>query len=212
MTSTQILPMLPMRDIVVFPHMTTPFFIGRKQSMESLENALAGNRTVFVIAQQDPMDENPKREELYDIGTIGQILQIMRLPNGTVKALFEAKSRGRLIDADLTGTAYQATVEEIIESNEVDAEFTALAKTSRTEVDTYLREIKRNAESLDQQSLDPDQPQTLADRIAPLLNLDLPKKQELLEILDPKMRLEKVFERMLEEAEIKKLEKKLYQL
>ena len=209
MATTKVLPMLPMRDIVVFPHMTTPFFIGRKQSMEALEKALSGDRTVFVIAQKDPMDEKPGRDDLYDIGTIGQILQIMRLPNGTVKALFEAKSRGKLLTADLDASSYTATVEEVEEDTNIDAEFIALAKTARTELDSYLREIKRNSESTDQQTLDPSQPLTLADKIAPLLNLDLPKKQELLEIVSPKLRLEKVFERMLEESEIKKLEKKL---
>ncbi len=201
--------MLPMRDIVVFPHMTTPFFIGRRQSMEALEKALATDRTVFVIAQKDPMVEKPGRDDLYDIGTIGQILQIMRLPNGTVKALFEAKSRGRLLGAQMDENTYLATVELIDETTTVDAEFIALAKTARSEVETYLREIKRNSESLDQLSLNAEEPLLLADRISPLLNLDLQKKQELLENLSPKSRLEKVFERMLEEAEIKKLEKKL---
>ncbi|MFB3041039.1 MAG: LON peptidase substrate-binding domain-containing protein, partial [Candidatus Poribacteria bacterium] len=90
MSEVKTLPMLPMRDIVVFPHMTTPFFIGRKQSMEALESALAADRTVFVIAQRDPMVEKPTGEDLFEIGTIGNILQIMRLPNGTIKALFEA--------------------------------------------------------------------------------------------------------------------------
>ncbi|NIV34912.1 MAG: endopeptidase La, partial [Anaerolineae bacterium] len=102
-----------------------------------------------------------------------------------------------------------AMVEPVQEPPEVDTEFIALAKTARNEVETYLREIKRNSESLDQLSLNVDEPLLLADRIAPLLNLDLQKKQELLENLDPKSRLERVFERMLEEAEIKKLEKKL---
>jgi ATP-dependent Lon protease len=106
-------PMLPMRDIVVFPLMTTPFFIGRKQSMAALENALAADRKVFVIAQKDPMVEQPSPEDLYEIGTIGQILQIMRLPNGTIKALFEAKGRGRLISADLAEDAYTAMVEPV---------------------------------------------------------------------------------------------------
>jgi len=205
MAEARQVPMLPMRDIVVFPHMTTPFFIGRRQSMEALEKALATDRTVFVIAQKDPMVEKPTREDLYEIGTIGQILQIMRLPNGTVKALFEAKSRGRLIDALMDETTYLATVEPIEEDATVDAEFIALAKTARSEVENYLREIKRNSESLDQLSLNAEEPLLLADRIAPLLNLDLQKKQELLENLLPKNRLERVFERM----EIKKLEKKL---
>ncbi len=209
MTKVKQLPMLPMRDIVVFPHMTTPFFIGRRQSMEALEKALATDRTVFVIAQKDPMVEKPTRGDLHEVGTIGQILQIMRLPNGTVKALFEAKSRGRLQEANMDDSSYVASVEPVKEGSQVDAEFIALAKTARTEVETYLREIKRNSESLDQLSLNPEEPLLLADRIAPLLNLDLQKKQELLEILDPKERLERVFERMLEEAEIKKLEKKL---
>ena len=209
MTKVKQLPMLPMRDIVVFPHMTTPFFIGRRQSMEALEKALATDRTVFVIAQKDPMVEKPTRGDLHEVGTIGQILQIMRLPNGTVKALFEAKSRGRLLEANMDDSSYVASVEPVKEGSQVDAEFIALAKTARTEVETYLREIKRNSESLDQLSLNPEEPLLLADRIAPLLNLDLQKKQELLEILEPKERLERVFERMLEEAEIKKLEKKL---
>jgi ATP-dependent Lon protease len=209
MPEARTLPMLPMRDIVVFPSMTTPFFIGRKQSMEALEQALAADRRVFVIAQRDPMVESPSRADLYDIGTIGNILQIMRLPNGTIKALFEAKSRGRLLEADLGESAYSALVEPIEETFTLDPEFIALAKTTRSELESYLKEIKRNAESIDQLSISADEPQFLADRIAPYLNLDLPKKQELLEILDPKLRLEKVFERMLEEAEIKKLEKKL---
>jgi len=209
MAEARTLPMLPMRDIVVFPHMTTPFFIGRRQSMEALEKALETDRTVFVIAQQDAMIEKPKREDLFEIGTIGQILQIMRLPNGTVKALFEAKQRGRLIDAQMDEATYSCTVEPIEEPQSVDPEIMALAKTTITEIESYLREIKRNSESLDQLSLSTDDPLVLSDKIAPLLNLDLQKKQLLLENLDPKSRLEKVFERMLEEAEIKKLEKKL---
>jgi len=209
MAEAKKLPMLPMRDIVVFPHMTTPFFIGRKQSMEALENALAADREVFVIAQKDPMIEKPTQADLFEIGTIGNILQIMRLPNGTVKALFEAKGRGRLLEADVEASAYTAVVERLADPPTNDAEIQALAKTARTELETYLKEIKRNSESVDQLGLTTEAPHNLADRIAPLLNLDLAKKQELLEALDPKERLERVFERMIEEAEIKKLEKKL---
>ncbi|MBI4082733.1 MAG: endopeptidase La [Candidatus Lambdaproteobacteria bacterium] len=203
------LPMLPMRDIVVFPHMTTPFFIGRKQSMEALENALAANRQVFVVAQRDPMIEKPTQQDLFEIGTIGNILQIMRLPNGTVKALFEAKARGRLIQANFDESAYTADVEPVDDASVSDAEMLALAKTALTELEGYLKEIKRNSETVEQLGLANEKAYQLADRIAPLLNLDLAKKQELLETLDPKVRLQKVFERMIEEAEIKKLEKKL---
>ena len=95
------LPMLPMRDIVVFPHMTAPFFIGRAFSIASLEKALAQDRRIFVVAQQDPLVEEPGADDLFSVGTIGQVLQIMRLHKGTIKALFEAKSRGKLVEARL---------------------------------------------------------------------------------------------------------------
>ncbi len=208
-TLSKTLPLLPMRDIVVFPQTTTPFFIGRAQSMEALDAALSGDRTVFVTAQKDPMVEKPAAEDLYKIGSIGVVLQIMRLPNGTVKALFEAKTRGKLLESRMEDGAYEAVVEPIVEIKESGPELRALAKTTLEELEVYLRDIKRNAESTEQLSLDSDQPDGIADRIAPLLNLSLQKKQELMEIFSPKLRLEKVLERMLEEAEIKKLEKKL---
>ena len=209
MAEVKTFPMLPMRDIVVFPLMTTPFFIGRKQSMAALENALAADRMVFVIAQKDPMVEQPSADDLYEIGTVGHILQIMRLPNGTIKALFEAKQRAKLISTDMESDSYTSVVELIEEVPDSDPEMAALAKTTKSELESYLKEIKRNTESIDQLAIDSESPHLLADRISPLLNLDLRKKQELLEILSPRQRLERVVERMIEEAEIKKLEKKL---
>ncbi|MDH4121401.1 MAG: endopeptidase La [Deltaproteobacteria bacterium] len=203
------LPLLPMRDIVVFPQMTTPFFIGRKQSMAALEEALATGRTVFVVAQKDPMVEQPGQADLQDIGTIGTILQVMRLPNGTIKALYEAKSRGRLISANLEESAYTAEVEPLPDLPDTSPEMLALAKTAKSELDAYLKEIKRSTEGVDQVAINNEEPHRLADRIAPILNMDIGKKQEILSTLDPRLRLERVFERMIEEAEIKKLEKKL---
>ena len=90
------LPMLPMRDIVVFPHMTAPFFIGRPLSIAALEEALSKDRKIFVVAQEDPLVEEPEEKNLFRMGTVGRVLQIMRLHNGTIKALFEAQSRARL--------------------------------------------------------------------------------------------------------------------
>ncbi|MBI3994230.1 MAG: endopeptidase La, partial [Candidatus Lambdaproteobacteria bacterium] len=115
----------------------------------------------------------------------------------------------RILEANMDEASYTGLVERLDEPHHVTTELIALAKTTRAELDGYLKEIKRNSEGVDQLSLDPNEPETLADRIAPLLNLDLEKKQDLLETMDPKERLEKVFERMLEESEIKKLEKKL---
>ena len=203
------LPMLPMRDIVVFPHMTAPFFIGRSLSIASLEKSLAGDRQIFVVAQEDPLIEEPEAKDLFRVGTIGQVLQIMRLHNGTIKALFEAKSRGRLIEAHMEDPHFAAVVEPIPEQVYHAPELLALSKNVRAEFKRYLKEVKKRTEGIEKLSIDSEEPHILADRIAPLLNLDLQKKQDLLENADPQKRLEIVYGRMLEEKEFKKVERKL---
>jgi len=203
------LPMLPMRDIVVFPHMTAPFFIGRSLSIASLEKSLSGDRQIFVVAQEDPLIEEPEAKDLFRVGTIGQVLQIMRLHNGTIKALFEAKSRGRLIDAHMEDPHFAAVVEPIPEQVSHAPELLALSKNVRAEFKRYLKEVKKRTEGIEKLSIDSEEPHILADRIAPLLNLDLQKKQDLLENADPQKRLEIVYGRMLEEKEFKKVERKL---
>jgi len=203
------LPMLPMRDIVVFPHMTAPFFIGRSLSIASLEKALAGDRQIFVVAQEDPLVEDPEAKDLFRVGTIGKVLQIMRLHNGTIKALFEAKSRGRIIEAHLEEPHFAAVVEPIHEQASKAPELLALSKNVRAEFKRYLKEVKKRTEGIEKLSVESEAPHFLADRIAPLLNMDLQKKQDLLENSDPKKRLEIVYARMLEEKEFKKVERKL---
>ena len=203
------LPMLPMRDIVVFPHMTAPFFIGRSLSIASLEKALEGDRQIFVVAQEDPLIEDPEAKDLFHVGTIGKVLQIMRLHNGTIKALFEAKTRGRLIEAHIDEPHFAAIVEPIPEEDSDTPELHALSKNVRAEFKHYLKDIKRRTEGVEKLAIDSEEPHILADRIAPLLNMDLQKKQALLENNDPKKRLEIVYGRMLEEKEFKKVERKL---
>jgi len=203
------LPMLPMRDIVVFPHMTAPFFIGRSLSIASLEKALDGDRQIFVVAQEDPLVEEPEAKDLFRVGTIGKVLQIMRLHNGTIKALFEAKSRGRLIEAHIEEPHFAAIVEPIPEQVSKAPELLALSKNVRAEFKRYLKDVKKRTEGIEKLSIESEEPHILADRIAPLLNMDLQKKQDLLENSDPKRRLEIVYGRMLEEKEFKKVERKL---
>jgi len=203
------LPMLPMRDIVVFPHMTAPFFIGRSLSIASLEKALDGDRQIFVVAQEDPLVEEPEAKDLFRVGTIGKVLQIMRLHNGTIKALFEAKSRGRLIEAHMEEPHFAGVVEPIPEQVSKAPELLALSKNVRAEFKRYLKDVKKRTEGIEKLSIESEEPHILADRIAPLLNMDLQKKQDLLENSDPKRRLEIVYARMLEEKEFKKVERKL---
>ena len=207
-TMRLVLPMLPMRDIVVFPQMTAPFFIGRSLSISSLEKALEGDRQIFVVAQEDPLIEEPESKDLYKVGTIGKVLQIMRLHNGTIKALFEANKRGLLINAHMEAPYFSATIEVMTEEVSNDPELFALSKNVRNEFKRYLKEVKKR-ESTEKFSIDSEEPHMVADRIAPLLNMDLKKKQELLENNNPKKRLEIIYGQMLEEKEFKKVEKKL---
>ncbi len=203
------LPMLPMRDIVVFPHMTAPFFIGRALSIAALEQALATDRKIFVVAQEDPLVEVPEGKDLFRIGTIGQVLQIMRLHNGTIKALFEAHERGRLHAAQMDEPHYSAMVEPLVEDATETPEMVALSKNVRTELKRYLKEVKRHTEGVEKLSIESEPAHRLADRIAPLLNMDLERKQKLLETQSSQARLEMVYERMIEESEFKKVERKL---
>ena len=203
------MPILPMRDIVVFPHMTAPFFIGRALSIAALEKALASDRKIFVIAQEDPLVEIPRDKDLFEIGTIGQVLQIMRLHNGTIKALFEAHQRGRLVEARMGEPYYTGVVEPIEEIDEETPEMVALSKNVRSELKRYLKDVKKHTEGIEKLSIESDPTHRLADRIAPLLNMDLQRKQKLLETISPQQRLERGYERMIEEAEFKKVEKKL---
>jgi ATP-dependent Lon protease len=203
------IPMLPMRNIVIFPMMTTPFFVGRPQSIEALEEALTYNRQVFVVAQKDPSVEDPTPDDLYKIGAVGNILQIMRLPNDTIKALFEAKHRGRWTNVDLINSSYKARV-EIVQSQETnDAEMLAFIKSVKDEFRNFIKKITRNIGSAEKILAGNYAPGQLADLIAPFLTLSLTKQQELLNTPSAKLRLEIIYSCMLEEEEHRKIEQKL---
>lgn len=202
-------PMLPMRDIVIFPYMTIPFFIGRPRSMKALDKALNGDRKVFVVAQQNPKQEVPEINELFEIGVYGHILQVMRLQNGSVKALFEAKQRARLVQPLIEDDAYCSIIELIDEIPIQNTKIVALSKSVRQELERYLKEVKHHTEGIEKLAIDGEDPYRLADRIIPLLNLSLSRRQALLEVLDPWKRLELVYERLLEEIEVKKVEQKV---
>ena len=111
-----IVPLLPMREEIVFPGTTAPFFVGRQSSMDALDRALSGDREIFVVTQRDSSVENPKESDLYEIGVLGSVLQVMRLPNGTVKALFEGSRRGKLLATKLDEKEFLAQVEPVHES------------------------------------------------------------------------------------------------
>jgi ATP-dependent Lon protease len=203
------LPMLPMREDIIYPGMTVPFFIGRKQSMEAVERALNSDRRIFVVTQRDTSVERPEQGDLFEVGTVGNILQIMRLPNGTLKALFEAKGRARLVQAELEEDSYAATVELLPLVKDEGEEIKELAEKIRAVARGYIKENKKNPDEIDIDGLLASPPDELADKLAPMLNAAREVKQEILEVVDPRERLQRVYSEMEEESEVRKLEKKL---
>ncbi len=206
-----IVPLLPMREEIIFPGSTTPFFVGRKASMEALEKALSGDRRIFVVTQRSSSVEEPKQEDLYETGVLGKILQVMRLPNGTVKALFEGLQRGKIIETKLTEKESLVRVQPLQEPEPEaeDKKFQEMVIKIRSLFEMHVKnkKSKANAEAL--KTILKTPPSELSDRIAAIIEIDRAQKQELLEELEPKKRLEMLIVMLEEEQKISKLETKL---
>lgn len=203
------LPLLPMREDIIYPGMTVPFFIGRKPSMDAVERALNADRRIFVVTQKDTSVERPGEDDLFPVGTVGNILQIMRLPNGTLKALFEAKSRARLVEAQMGRDQYSAEIELLPLIQDGGPEIRELADKVRGLLKDYLHQTKKNPDEIDIEALSAHGADEIADRVAPLLACSREAKQKILETLDPKERLERVLREMEDESQVRQLEKKL---
>ena len=206
-----IVPLLPMREEIVFPGNTAPFFVGRQSSMDALDRALSGDREIFVVTQRDSSVESPKERDLYEIGVLGSVLQVMRLPNGTVKALFEGSRRGKLLATKLDEKEYLAQVEPVYESEfEYDQdELEDKAKKVRDLFKKYAeqRKLKLGKDVL--KSFKEVDAMNVSDKTASLLKISNEQKQKLLETLNPGIRLRKVLEILRDEMKIKQLENKL---
>ena len=206
-----IVPLLPMREEIVFPGTTAPFFVGRQSSMDALDRALSGDREIFVVTQRDSSVENPKESDLYEIGVLGSVLQVMRLPNGTVKALFEGSRRGKLLATKLDEKEYLAQVEPVDESElEFDQEeLEDKAKKVRDLFKKYAdqRKLKLGKDVL--KSLKKLDAMNVSDKTASLLKISNEQKQKLLGTLNPGIRLKKVLGILRDEMKIKQLENKL---
>ena len=206
-----IVPLLPMREEIVFPGTTAPFFVGRQSSMDALDRALTGDREIFVVTQRDSSVENPKESDLYEIGVLGSVLQVMRLPNGTVKALFEGSRRGKLLATKLDEKEYLAQVEPVDES-ELDFDQEELEDKAKKVRDLFKkyadqRKLKLGKDVL--KSLKELDAMNVSDKTASLLKISNDQKQKLLGTLNPGIRLKKVLEILRDEMKIKQLENKL---
>ncbi|MCZ6783556.1 MAG: endopeptidase La [Proteobacteria bacterium] len=201
--------MLPLRDIVVFPHMVVPLFVGRAKSIHALEEAVAGSRELLLSAQKQAGDDDPGPEDIYEIGTLGAIIQLLRLPDGTVKVLVEGKSRARIRSFGSEDPCFRCEIEELPDLDEGSVESEALVRTIHSTFENYVKLNKKVPPELLNTVSSIQSPGKLADTIVAHLNLKLEERQQLLEIISPVKRLEEVFSRMQAEIEVLEVERKI---
>ena len=207
--SPMTLPLLPLRDVVVFPHMVIPLFVGRPKSIKALESAMETGKAIMLVAQKNASKDDPAEEDLYPIGCVANILQMLKLPDGTVKVLVEGSYRGRLVSIDDIGPYFQCSVEGLPLDDEADPDLEALRRAILTQFDQYVKLNKKVPPEILGSLNGIEQPGRLADTIAAHLPIKIGQKQAILEILPVAERLEKLLGQIEAELDILQVEKRI---
>ncbi|MDE1174137.1 MAG: endopeptidase La [Parvibaculaceae bacterium] len=203
------LPVLPLRDIVVFPHMIVPLFVGRDKSVRALESVMQEDKQILLVAQKNPGDDNPGIEDIYDVGTIGSVLQLLKLPDGTVKVLVEGVRRAEINRFTENEEFFEAFISPIDEDEGPVSELEALARTAVTQFESYVKLNKKVPPEVVGSVSQIEDPSKLADTIASHINIKLSEKQELLEMATVAERLERVYSLMEGEISVLQVEKRI---
>jgi len=204
------LPLLPLRDLVVFPYMVIPLFVEREQSINALEEAINLKSLIFIATQRDPGTEKPKLEDLYSVGTISKVIQIYKLPDDTIKILIEGLNRAKIIKLEEGDSFLKTKLEKIKVKNDKNLKIEALIRLAINKFEQYLKLNNDKFQSEIMISLgNIKKPDKLADMISSNLILNIKEKQNLLEIFDPLERLERLISILKREITILKLEKKI---
>ena len=206
---SEVTPLLPLRDLVVFPYMMMPLFVGREKSINALEEAMNRRIDIVLAAQKEAKIKNPGPEDIYPVGTCGSIIQLLRLPDGTVKVLVEGKSRVKIKEYVETKTHLSVITEKmnITPSNPLESK--ALVRSVKDTFETYVKLNKRIPPEMLMRVTTIEDVNELADIIAAQLNLKIEDKQKILEMFDPASRLEELLNMMSSEIEILEVEKKI---
>ncbi|MGY6635959.1 MAG: endopeptidase La [Erythrobacter sp.] len=206
---TQTYPLLPLRDIVVFPGMVVPLFVGRDKSVAALESAMEASKDIFLVAQLDPGCDDPAGDDLYDIGVVAQVLQLLKLPDGTVRVLVEGVRRARLVSLSDEGKLFSAEVDALEEETVAGSEVTALMRQVIEQFGEYAKLNKKMGEDGNVDLSDVDDAGQLADTIAAALSAKVSDKQSLLTEVSPLKRLELVMAFMEGELSVLQVERKI---
>jgi ATP-dependent Lon protease len=204
-----VVPLLPLRELIVFPHEVYPIFVGRQKSIKALEASEASKRPILLVAQKDAKVADPQAGDLYNVGTLGVVVQLLRLPDGTVKALLEGKKRARILKYVGSDEYFQVEAEEIEEVCDRTTEVEALIRSVTSTFDNYVRLNKKIPPEMVTSIASVDDPAFLADKLVGHLSIKLEDKQALLETSNPAERLEKILGYMRSELEILEVEKRI---
>src|SRR4051812_32482117 len=206
---TRFLPILPLRDIVVFPQRIVPLFVGREKSVAALEAAMGADKELFLVAQLDPGEDDPDRDALYDLGVIATAMQLLKLPDGTVRVLVEGAKRARLVNLEPRDGYTVAEVEEVDEEDAEGPEAQALMRSVVEQFENYAKLNKRLPAETGIQLGEIEDPSALADAVASNLSIKVADKQAILGELAPARRMEMVFAFMEGELGVLQVEKKI---
>lgn len=206
---TTLIPLLPLRDVVVYPHLVIPLFVGRAKSVKALERASEGDKKILLVAQKSANKDDPVAEDLYEIGTLATVLQMLKLPDGTVKVLVEGLHRVRVTDFTETDECFMALGEEVEQTDQSDKEAEALMRTVMTQFDQYVKLNKKIPPEILTSLSTINEPGRLADTISAHLTLKLEEKQKVLEMLSVIERLEHLLYLMESEIDILQVEKRI---
>ncbi|MEK7691700.1 MAG: endopeptidase La [Bdellovibrionota bacterium] len=202
-------PLLPLRDVIIFPHMVVPLFVGREKSINALEECVNKKLDLFLVAQKQASTVTPGEKDIFEIGTLGTILQILRLPDNTVKVLIEGKKRARILEYVENDRMIQAEVEEVVDQIRDNTELQALLRSLKGTFENYVKLNKRIPPEMLMSVNTIDEPARLADLVVAHLNLKLEDKQDILETSEPSKRLEKLLQLMQGEIEILQVERRI---
>ena len=205
----ELLPVLPLRDIVVFPHMIVPLFVGREKSVRALEAVMKDDKQILLVAQKNAAQDDPGADDLYQVGTVSTVLQLLKLPDGTVKVLVEGGRRAKIAAFKETANYFEAFAEPVEEVTVEPREAEALARTVVSQFEQYIKLNKKIAPEVLVSINQIEEPAKLADTVASHLGLKIPEKQELLETPSVTARLERVFAHMEGEIGVLQVEKRI---
>ncbi len=209
MTSNPMIPLLPLRDIVVFPHMVAPLFVGRDKSVRALEEVMKTDKQIVLATQKDAGEDDPDVDDIYPVGVLANVLQLLKLPDGTVKVLVEGGVRVRIDTLDADGAFHAAAITRLEDEVDDEAETAALARTVIEQFENYVKLSRKTPPEVVSTVSQIGEPSRIADTVAAHIAVKIPQKQEILETLNVRARLEKVFGSMEGEVSVLQVERRI---